>query len=180
MQVMKMNHCRRTSDMSHDIMHYKIDDMHMYDIPDILYAERLAFGNMAWHSRDFESAISSSYDHPFVIHKHPVTDPDSRDSYADNIAGYGILRLLGPEAEIENICVSTDLRKKGIGECLMRHMIDTARANLASTIYLEVRAQNEAAKALYRKMGFENSYIRKGYYRDPMDDAIIMTLKLQE
>ena len=166
--------------MSHDIMHYKIDDMHMYDIPDILYAERLAFGSMAWRSNDFESAIASSYDFPFVIHKHPITDVESPEAHADNMAGYAILRLLGPEAEIENICVSEDMRQKGIGESLMRHMIETARSNMAANIYLEVRSSNEAAKSLYRKMGFKDSYIRKGYYRDPVDDAIIMTLKLQE
>lgn len=164
--------------MSYTSKNYEIDDMHVYDIPDILHAEKLSFGTMAWRSHDFESAISSSYDFPFVIHKHPLIDAENADSYQDNLAGYSILRLLGPEAEIEDICVSEDMRRCGIAESLMHHMISIAREKSASIIYLEVRSSNEAAKSLYRKMGFENSYVRKGYYRDPMDDAIIMSLKL--
>ncbi len=159
---------------------YEIDLMHPYDIADVLELERKAFGNMAWHSNDFESAISSSYDFPFVIHKRPLPDKESMDAYIDNVAGYGILRLLGPEAEIENICVSDSIRRKGIGKALMQHMINVAQKNNASTIYLEVRAANDPAKSLYTKMGFESSYIRKGYYRDPLDDAIIMSLNLTQ
>ncbi len=162
------------------IFNYKIDLMHQYDIPDILELERKAFGSMAWRSNDFESAISSSYDFPFVIHKHPVTNAESSDEHIDNIAGYCVLRLLGPEAEVENICVSDGIRRKGIGEALLQHMINIAKDKKAANVYLEVRAANEPAKSLYTKMGFESSYIRKGYYRDPVDDAIIMCLNLAD
>ena len=147
---------------------FEIKEMADYDIPEVLMLERNAFGKMAWSSKDFESAINSSYDHPFVIHK----APDSR------VAGYSVLRVLAPEAEVEDICVSEDMRKLGIGECLLRHMISVAREKDAGNIYLEVRSKNEAAIGLYRKLGFQDSYVRKGYYRDPVDDAVIMVLKL--
>ncbi|SFG50546.1 ribosomal protein S18-alanine N-acetyltransferase [Oribacterium sp. WCC10] len=156
----------------------EIEMMVPYDIPDVLEAERKAFGSMAWRSNDFESAIVSSYDFPFIIHRHPVGNADDEEQYAGNLAGYSILRLLGPEAEVENICVSGDMRRCGIGEKLMHHMINTAIEHDAATIFLEVRSCNEAARKLYSKMGFTESYIRKAYYRDPVDDAIIMSLKL--
>ncbi|WP_078037119.1 ribosomal protein S18-alanine N-acetyltransferase [Oribacterium sp. C9] len=145
---------------------FQIKGMSIYDIPEVLILERDAFGKMAWSSGDFESAINSSYDHPFVIHD---------DS---SVAGYSVLRILAPEAEVEDICVSSAMRKQGMGERLLRHMIDVARENGAENIYLEVRSKNEAAICLYRKMGFQDSYVRKGYYRDPVDDAVIMVLKL--
>ncbi len=154
-----------------------IEFMDISDLPEILELERSSFGKMAWSSKDFETALSSDYDYPMVVHKRPVNTED-RESYINNLAGYSVLRLLGPEAEIENICVSPDMRRNGIGETLMRKMIQTALTEKASVIFLEVRAGNTPARALYQKLGFKELYARKGYYRDPTDDAIIMQLTL--
>ena len=200
---------------------FEIKGMSDYDIPDVLMLERKAFGKMAWSAKDFESAVNSSYDYPFVVHKKspespvtPVTSeandtsavsskaadasdpgscPDSpmapaqsadissldrsQDGFS-SVAGYSVLRVLAPEAEVEDICVSEDMRKLGIGRCLLGHMISVAAEKGAENIYLEVRSKNEAAIGLYKKMGFQDSYVRKGYYRDPVDDAVIMVLKL--
>ncbi len=154
-----------------------IEFMDISDLPEILELERSSFGKMAWSSKDFETALSSDYDYPMVVHKRPVNTED-RESYINNLAGYSVLRLLGPEAEIENICVSPDMRRNGIGETLMQKMIQTALTKKASVIFLEVRAGNTPARALYQKLGFKELYVRKGYYRDPTDDAIIMQLTL--
>ena len=154
-----------------------IEFMDISDLPEILELERSSFGKMAWSSKDFETALSSDYDYPMVVHKRPVNTED-RESYINNLAGYSVLRLLGPEAEIENICVSPDMRRNGIGETLMRKMIQTALTEKASVIFLEVRAGNTPARTLYQKLGFKELYVRKGYYRDPTDDAIIMQLTL--
>ena len=154
-----------------------IEFMDISDLPEILELERSSFGKMAWSSKDFETALSSDYDYPMVVHKRPVNTED-RESYINNLAGYSVLRLLGPEAEIENICVSPDMRRNGIGETLMRKMIQTALTEKASVIFLEVRAGNTPARGLYQKLGFKELYVRKGYYRDPTDDAIIMQLTL--
>ena len=154
-----------------------IEFMDISDLPEILELERSSFGKMAWSSTDFETALSSDYDYPMVVHKRPVNTED-RESYINNLAGYSVLRLLGPEAEIENICVSPDMRRNGIGETLMQKMIQTALTEKASVIFLEVRAGNTPARALYQKLGFKELYVRKGYYRDPTDDAIIMQLTL--
>lgn len=154
-----------------------IEFMDISDLPEILELERSSFGKMAWSSKDFETALSSDYDYPMVVHKRPVNTED-RESYINNLAGYSVLRLLGPEAEIENICVSPDMRRNGIGETLMQKMIQTALTEKASVIFLEVRAGNTPARALYQKLGFKELYVREGYYRDPTDDAIIMQLTL--
>ncbi|WP_044916466.1 ribosomal protein S18-alanine N-acetyltransferase [Oribacterium sp. FC2011] len=154
-----------------------IDFMDILDLPEVLALERLSFGKMAWSSKDFETALSSDYDYPMVVHKQPVNTSD-QESFMNNLAGYSVLRLLGPEAEIENICVSPDMRRNGIGETLMQKMIQTALTEKASVIFLEVRAGNTPARALYQKLGFKELYVRKSYYRDPVDDAIIMQLNL--
>lgn len=144
---------------------YTIKAMCQKDIPEVLRLEREAFGQMAWHAEDFESAISSTCDFPLVI-----------QAGADSIglAGYAVLRIIAPEAEIENICVAPACRRSGVGETLMEEMLRLAAERGADRVFLEVRAHNEPAKALYLKKGFAESYRRRNYYQGPTEDAIIM------
>lgn len=144
---------------------YTIKAMCQEDIPEVLRLEREAFGQMAWHAEDFESAISSKCDFPLVIQA-------GTDSIG--LAGYAVLRIIAPEAEIENICVAPACRRSGVGETLMTEMLRLAAERDAERIFLEVRAHNEPAKALYLKSGFVESYRRKNYYQGPTEDAIIM------
>lgn len=144
---------------------YTIEAMQLEDIPEVLRLEREAFGQMAWHADDFESAIASKCDFPLVIR---VT--------ADRIglAGYAVLRIIAPEAEIEDLCVAPACRRSGAGAALMDAMLRLAVERGADRVFLEVRAHNEPAKALYLKKGFVESYRRKNYYQGPTEDAIIM------
>ncbi len=140
---------------------YSIEAMRLEDIPEVLHLERDAFGQMAWHAGDFEAAIASKCDFPLVIR-------------TTGLAGYAVLRIIAPEAEIENICVAPACRRSGVGEALMEEMLRLAAERDAERIFLEVRAHNEPAKALYRKRGFVESYRRRNYYQGPTEDAIIM------
>lgn len=140
---------------------YTIEAMRLEDIPEVLHLEREAFGQMAWHASDFEAAIASKCDFPLVIR-------------TTGLAGYAVLRIIAPEAEIENICVAPACRRSGVGETLMEEMLRLAAERDAERIFLEVRAHNEPAKALYRKRGFVESYRRRNYYQGPTEDAIIM------
>ena len=140
---------------------YTIEAMRLEDIPEVLHLEREAFGQMAWHAGDFEAAIASKCDFPLVIR-------------TTGLAGYAVLRIIAPEAEIENICVAPACRRSGVGEALMEEMLRLTAERDAKRIFLEVRAHNEPAKALYRKRGFVESYRRRNYYQGPTEDAIIM------
>lgn len=140
---------------------YTIEAMRLEDIPEVLHLEREAFGQMAWHAGDFEAAIASKCDFPLVIR-------------TTGLAGYAVLRIIAPEAEIENICVAPACRRSGVGETLMEEMLRLAAERGADRVFLEVRAHNEPAKALYLKSGFVESYRRKNYYQGPTEDAIIM------
>lgn len=144
---------------------YTIKAMCQKDIPEVLLLEREAFGQMAWHAEDFESAISSKCDFPLVI---------QAENDSIGLAGYAVLRIIAPEAEIENICVAPACRRSGVGETLMEEMLRLAAERGADRVFLEVRAHNEPAKALYLKSGFVESYRRKNYYQGPTEDAIIM------
>jgi len=97
-----------------------------------------------------------------------------------DLAGYAVLMLVPPEAHLLNIGIAAHWQRKGLGRKFLAHLIKTARAYHAKTIFLEVRPSNTAAHKLYTAAGFNEVAIRRGYY--PMDngreDAILMALVL--
>ena len=86
--------------------------------------------------------------------------------------------LVLDEGHITNIAVHPDYRGRGIGEKLVLAMLELARNSGIAGVTLEVRVSNNAAKKLYNKLGFVDSGIRKGYYSDTGEDAVIMWKKL--
>jgi ribosomal-protein-alanine N-acetyltransferase len=81
------------------------------------------------------------------------------------------------EGDVLNVAVKKDRQREGIGNFLMESMIRLAAEREISIIHLEVRKSNETAIRLYERLGFERDGIRKGYYTDPVEDAILMTKK---
>lgn len=94
-------------------------------------------------------------------------------------AGYGEFRPVAGEAQIYNIAVAPEFRREGIGEALLRHLIDKAAEDGCSLVTLEVRDGNAAAMALYKKIGFREVGRRKGYYAKGREDAVLMDLDLR-
>jgi ribosomal-protein-alanine N-acetyltransferase len=90
------------------------------------------------------------------------------------VIAYMIGSLIAPEGEIYRIAVKEEKRKRGIGYRLLDFAVKTERGRGLETLFLEVRSQNTAARNLYRAYGFEEISVRKNYYRDPTDDAVIM------
>jgi ribosomal-protein-alanine N-acetyltransferase len=93
----------------------------------------------------------------------------------DYITGFVGLWMMVDEAHIINIAVRSDLRGNGIGELLLISGIDIASKLKAEFVTLEVRVSNNTARKLYSKYGFKEVGLRKGYYTDNKEDALIMT-----
>jgi [ribosomal protein S18]-alanine N-acetyltransferase len=74
--------------------------------------------------------------------------------------------------------VTKGSRRLGVGTCLLDEFISHVRATGGSRIFLEVRESNRSARALYRRAGFEETGLRKSYYADPPEDAILCRLSL--
>ena len=102
-----------------------------------------------------------------------VTDPSTKP-----LLGYGGFWMMVDEAHISTIASHPHWRRCGIGELLLLAMIDGAAENGANGVTLEVRVSNAGAQALYRKYGFEITGMRKRYYSDNNEDALIMTTPL--
>ena len=82
------------------------------------------------------------------------------------------------EAHVTNIAILPEYRGKKLGEALMRKCFEVAKDMGAKSMTLEVRVTNYIAQSLYRKFGFQNGGIRKNYYTDNHEDALVMWVKL--
>ena len=88
--------------------------------------------------------------------------------------GYGGMWLILDEAHITNIAVHPEHRRRGVGRLLMETLMKEAVILKMERMTLEVRVSNKAAISLYKSLGFEEGGIRKGYYSNDREDALIM------
>ena len=99
---------------------------------------------------------------------------------AGEVVGASVAWRLDETWELQRIAVLPARRGRGEGRDLLKDLVDAARSEQASGLWLEVAAMNAAALGLYRAFGFEECGRRAGYYRDPPDDAILMRLELSD
>ena len=90
------------------------------------------------------------------------------------VIGYGGMWVILDEAHVTNIAVHRDFRRRGIGRRILQELMNRARSRGAVRMTLEVRKSNIGAQRLYEQMGFVAKGLRKGYYSDLKEDAIIM------
>jgi [ribosomal protein S18]-alanine N-acetyltransferase len=104
----------------------------------------------------------------------------SVDDAGGEIRGYAILMPVLQEAELLNIGVAAGQQRKGLGRVLLLEMLDVACEKNMLRVFLEVRASNAAALALYRSTGFVGIGVRRGYYQNAngSEDAITMACDL--
>jgi ribosomal-protein-alanine N-acetyltransferase len=95
------------------------------------------------------------------------------------VAGYVFARRTEEEAEILNLAVCSDLRRRGVGRALLEHVLaELARAG-ARRVFLEVRESNEAGRTFYGQMGFAAVGRRLAYYARPREDALLLSREIE-
>ena len=90
------------------------------------------------------------------------------------VVAYVIGRLIPPEGEIYRVAVAPEKRQRGIGYRLLDYAVKTSKGKGLERLFLEVRSKNVPAIRLYTAYGFKEIGVRKNYYKDPSDDAIVM------
>ncbi len=116
-----------------------------------------------WTRKDIFTYICSEGGMSFV-----ATDDDGA------VIAYMLGRVIAPEGEIYRIAVDEQYRRRGVAYRLLSFALKTERGRGLECTFLEVRSRNTAALGLYKEFGFESIGIRKNYYKDPSDDAIVM------
>ena len=132
------------------------------DATDIAVMEAEIFGD-PWGQKDIFSYICSDSGMCYS-----ALDEGGR------VIGYIIGRKIPPEGEIYRVAVRPEKRQRGIGYRLLSYALKTEMGHGVETVFLEVRKQNAAARALYRAYGFSEVGVRKSYYQNPTDDAVVM------
>jgi ribosomal-protein-alanine N-acetyltransferase len=125
------------------------------------------------------------------IYSHPWTRGNFADSLKSahsawvlvqdaNIIGYALMMMVLDESHLLNLSISQSYQKQGLGRLLLEHMIQIAQDLKAANMFLEVRASNISAIALYENIGFNEMAVRRGYYpaHHGREDAILMGLAI--
>jgi [ribosomal protein S18]-alanine N-acetyltransferase len=136
------------------------------DIDQILEVEHASFAT-PWSREAFYNEI---YQNKFAVYI--VLEED------DKIIGYCGAWVVIDEAHITNIAILPSYRGRQLGEALLRKMMSIAKDMGARSMTLEVRVTNHVAQSLYRKLGFQNGGIRKNYYSDNQEDALVMWVNI--
>lgn len=98
----------------------------------------------------------------------------------ERVVGYIVCGQVLDEVHIQNLAVHPRFRRKGVATRLLTYIFNHFGERGVSSFYLEVRSKNPPALNLYKKMGFIPIGVRKGYYSDTKDDAIVMKLELRD
>ena len=92
----------------------------------------------------------------------------------ETVVGYVGSQTVMDETDMMNVAVHPDSRRRGIAEMLVTALVEALKQLGSRCLTLEVRASNEPAKSLYEKLGFSQVGLRKNYYRNPREDALIL------
>lgn len=142
--------------------------MTLNDIDQVFIIEKSAF-TLPWSKEAFFNELTTNQ-----FAKYIVMESDSK------IIGYCGLWIIIDEGHITNIAVLPEYRGKKLGDALLRQVLEFCRAVGAKTLSLEVRVSNIVAQNLYKKYGFLEGGIRKNYYVDNHEDAMVMWVNLNE
>ena len=134
------------------------------DLPALLAIERETVSAAHWTVEQYERRVSE--DRVFVAEQ------------ANEVCGFVCTRVVAEQWEIENIVVSESKRRLGIADALLQRVLDGARDQAATSVWLEVRESNDPARRLYEKHSFRESGRRRGYYQNPLEDAALYELRL--
>ncbi|MCO6428492.1 ribosomal protein S18-alanine N-acetyltransferase [Nitrosomonas communis] len=145
---------------------YQIREMQLDDVRRVIQIEREIF-LFPWTEMNFSDSIRAGY-HCRVLEQD------------DTLMGYGIMMMGLDEAHILTIGISAQWQHQGWGGRLLQYFINLAKQQQAASVLLDVRESNIGAANLYRRLGFKQIAIRKGYYPAMCgrEDALVMRLEL--
>ncbi len=143
------------------------------DLDAIMALETRIFNTDAWSRETMARDVADPSCYYLVAF--PPDEPERIEAYAGLLAPRGAI-----EGDIQTVAVAESARGRGLGRTLMLSLIGEARTRGAREVFLEVRADNPQAARLYRRLGFEDVGVRRGYYQPDNVDAIVMRLRVPE
>ncbi|WP_078551292.1 ribosomal protein S18-alanine N-acetyltransferase [Bacillus alkalicellulosilyticus] len=142
--------------------------MTVEDIDSVLNVEHNVF-TVPWSKTAFMNELTSNQFAHYVVME-----------VSGEIIGYCGVWLVLDEAHITNIAIHSSQQGKKYGQALLEYIMQLAKMYGSKKMTLEVRVSNEIAQSLYKKLGFQVGGIRKNYYTDNLEDALVMWVILDE
>ena len=139
----------------------EIRKMTAREVPQVAELEKLCFA-MPWS----EKSVAGELDNPLALWLVAME--------GDRLAGYVGSQTVMDETDMMNLAVTPQFRRQGVGEALVNALVASLKEMGSRCLTLEVRDSNGPARALYAKLGFAEVGRRRGYYRDPREDALIL------
>ena len=154
-------------------MDVKVRKMNLADV-DAVHAIEVASITPPWTKQGFEEALANENACLYVAEvRHALESGETAE-----VVGYCGIYFAADEGEITNVAVAPAWRKQGIADKILAVVKVNAKMSGYATIFLEVRESNIAAQKLYEKHGFVAAGLRKNFYREPQEHAIVMSCSL--
>jgi ribosomal-protein-alanine N-acetyltransferase len=141
------------------------------DLAAMLAIEQASFAD-PWTVDSLSTALS--LERMRVLVAEPAGKGTRGGGTAREVLGYVVALVVGPESEIADLAVAPNARRLGIGRALLEQIIVEVATAGVRTVCLEVRESNHAARTLYASNGFAPVGRRRGYYRTPVEDALVL------
>jgi ribosomal-protein-alanine N-acetyltransferase len=141
------------------------------DIPQMRRMEEQAATAAHWSAAQYEALFAPDGQARVAL----IAADESADS---PIQGFLVVRCLPDEWEIENLVVDAEHRRRGIGSALIHKLLAEAQKAGVAGIILEARESNRLAVRLYESIGFKLEGLRKNYYQDPREDALLFRISV--
>ena len=142
----------------------KMTEKHVAQVAEL---EKICFGSAAWSEKSIASELNNALSLWIVAVEE------------EKVLGYVGSQTVMGETDMMNVAVHPDYRQQGIATGLITGLIGALKKQESHCLTLEVRASNEPAKNLYKMLDFEEIGIRKNYYRNPREDALILRKEWQ-
>ena len=139
-----------------------IEKMNSSHVRQVAELEKICFGTEAWSEKSVASELENELSLWLVARED------------DRVAGYVGSQTVMGETDMMNVAVHPDLRRQGVGQMLVNALVEELKAKGSHCLMLEVRASNVPAIGLYKQLGFSQVGLRKNYYRNPREDALIL------
>jgi ribosomal-protein-alanine N-acetyltransferase len=146
----------------------RLRPLRWWDVADLMPLEEDLFPDQPWSAAGFWSELAGVPETRWYV----VAED------ADGLLGYAGLVATEHEADIQTVAVRRDRQGAGVGDRLVRALLDEAARRGVSRVLLEVRDDNEAAQRLYARHGFTSMGRRRGYY-GPGLDAVVMERRIR-
>ena len=138
------------------------------DVDAVAAIEAAAFSN-PWHPQTIRSLVAQGRARILV-----GEDP------SEGIVGYAVIWWALDQGELANLAVKEEYRGRGLGAALLERAMAEARAHQVESLFLEVRESNRKAQNLYLARGFIQVAVRRDYYRNPREDALVLLKRLDD